>query len=54
MKALILLEGDLGEVDVDQQEGIAKMLKAFGVEKLIIRHNIDTEQILNCEFCMGT
>jgi len=50
MRILTLLEGDLGELNIKQQEALSSVIDAF---KGTIKQNVDIEQVLNCEFCMG-
>jgi hypothetical protein len=49
MRSLLILDGDLGELNEDQKEALGWMVKAFNGD---MKFNKDIEQILNCEFCL--
>ena len=50
MRILTLLDGDIGELTPEQQTALNKVIRAFNGT---IKQNVDIEQVLNCEFCMG-
>jgi len=48
-EALFIIEKDIGELSKSEQEALRELNTVFDV---IIKHNKDIDEILNCEFCM--